>query len=209
MWKFGEPALDETERFAAIVRRVSSLVLQMEQPSAVVAELCATLEAAEARIAAEAPSDPTPRVGKASEGNGRVYLDHARDVGRFNPAFPLYTLEVDGSRASGTVSFPILYEGPPGLVHGGFLAVFFDQVIQHHNCDLDQAGKTTRLETRYLAPTPLLVELHFDIERRLEDGRIVSTARLFDGDTQCAGAAMRAVPGKRDALPAVSPRRAG
>jgi hypothetical protein len=207
MWKFGESPLEETERFAAIARRVSSLVLQMEGSSEVVAELNAALERAEARLAALAPPDATPRVGVASEGPGRIYLDHSRDVGSYNPAFPTYTLAVAGDRASGAVRFPVLYEGPPGLVHGGFLAVFFDVVIQHHNCDVGTAGKTTRLDVRYSAPTPLLRELRFDIERQVDDQRIESTARLFDGDVLCASATMRAVAGDLAALPFVSARR--
>jgi len=208
MWKFGEGALEETERYAAIVRRVSSLVLQMEAPSDVVAELTAVLERAEAELVALAPANGQPRVGAESDGDGRLYLDHSRAIGAFNPAFPTYTVEVDGNRASGTVDFPVLYEGPPGVVHGGFLAVFFDQAIQHHNCDVGTAGKTTRLEVQYTAPTPLLRELHFDIERTVDDRRIESTARLFCGDVLCATAKMRAVAGNQASLPSVSPRRA-
>jgi len=207
MWRFGEDALEETKRYAAIARRISSLVLQMEAPSEIVAELAAVLERAEAELARRAPADPRPRVGDASDSDGRVYLDHSRDIGAYNPAFPVYAVEVDGSRASGSVAFPVLYEGPPGLVHGGFLSVFFDQVIQHHNCALDQTGKTTRLDVRYLAPTPLLRELRFEIERRVEERRIESTARLYDGEVLCAEATMRAVASVQTALPPVSPRR--
>lgn len=207
MWKFGEEPLEQTRRFAEIVRRVSSLVLQLEQPCERVALLIAALETAEAELAARAPASPLPRIGDASDGDGRLYLDHSSDVGRYNPAFPLYEIEVDGDRASGTVSFPLLFEGPPGIVHGGFIGVFFDQAIQHHNCAVDQAGKTTRLEVRYLAPTPLLTELRFDVERRLDGKRIESTARLWRGDTLCAEATMRAVAGRRDALPAAAARR--
>jgi len=180
----------------------------MEAPSTALADVTAALERAERALAALAPADAHPRIGAASEGEGRVYLDHARDVGAYNPAFPLYALRVDGDRASGTVAFPVLYEGPPGVVHGGFLAVLFDQVIQHHNCDVGQAGKTTRLEVRYLAPTPLLRELRFEIERSVEGRRIESVARLFAGDLECAAATMQAVAGRREALPPVSPRRA-
>lgn len=208
MWKFGERALEETERYADLVRRVTSLVLQMEAPSEAVAELNAALARAEARLAALAPADPRPRIGADSDGEGRVYLDHSRAVGAFNPAFPNYTLEFDGDRAAGAVAFPIVYEGPPGVVHGGFLAVFFDQAIQHHNCDVGSAGKTTQLEVRYLAPTPLLRELRFEIERRVEERRIESDARLFAGDVLCATARMQAVAGRQASLPAVSPRRA-
>jgi len=206
-WKFGEAALEETERWAAVVRRVSSLILQMESPSEAVSELIEALERAEARLVAQAPADPRPRIGDAADGDGRVYLDHSGDVGRFNPAFPSYTIEVDGERASGTVRFPILFEGPPGIVHGGFLAVFFDQAIQHHNCAVGVAGKTTRLELGYRAPTPVLTELRFEIERRVDERRIESTATLFHGDVPCATATVRAVAGNRAALPPVSPRR--
>jgi hypothetical protein len=207
VWRFGEPALEETERYAAIVRRISSLALQMERPSEVLAELTAVLERAEAALAAQAPADARPRIGDAAPVDGRIYLDHSRDVGRYNPAFPIYTLEVDGDRASGRANFPVLYEGPPGLVHGGFLALLFDLAIQHHNCAVGQAGKTSRLDVSYRAPTPLLTDLHLAIERRVDDRRIESTAQLFDGDVLCAEATVRAVAGNRAALPAVSPRR--
>lgn len=207
MWKFGEAALEQTKHYAALVRRISSLVLQMEAPSNVVAELSSALERAEAELDALAPADSRPRVGAASDGDGRVYLDHSRDVGAYNPAFPTYTLEVDGDRASGAVAFPVLYEGPPGLVHGGFLAVFFDQAIQHHNCHVGTAGKTTRLDVRYLAPTPLLTALRFEIERSVDGRRIESSVRLFKGDGLCATATMQAVAGNLAALPPVSARR--
>lgn len=206
-WNFGEAPLEETERYAAAVRRVTSLVLQQESPSAAVARLTDALERAEEDLRRLAPVDPGPRVGAAIDGEGRVYLDHSRHIGRFNPAFPVYELVVDGDHASGSVNFPLPYEGPPGLVHGGFLAVFFDAVIQHHNCDVGTAGKTTRLDVRYSAPTPLLADLHFDIVRATEAGRIESTARLHAGEQLCATATMRAVAGHRGALPTVSPRR--
>jgi hypothetical protein len=205
VWKFGEAPLEETERFAAIARRVTALLLQMEAPSPAVAELTAALERAERELAALAPADPRPRIGAAED--GRVYLDHSRDVGVYNPAFPIYTLASDGGRATGTVTFPLVYEGPPGIVHGGFVALFFDQIIQHHNCDAGQAGKTTRLEVRYRAPTPLLAPLRFEVERRVDDGRIESVASLFAGDVLCATATGRAVAGELARLPPVSRRK--
>ena len=206
-WTFGEPSLDETQRYAEVVRRVTSLMLAMESTSAPSARVIEALEQAATELASEVPADARPRVGAAADGDGRVYLDHSRDIGDFNPAFPSYTLDVDGDRASGSVNFPLLYEGPPGLVHGGFVALFFDCAIQHHNCDVGVAGKTTDLDVRYLAPTPLATDLHFDIERHTDGSRIRSEARLFSGDRLCATATMRAVAGNREQLPPVSPRR--
>jgi len=209
-WKFGDAPLDETTRFAAVARRITGLLLQMEHESPEAAALIASLEEAETRLAKLVPNDPRPRVGPALEGAGRVYLDHSRDIGDYNPAFPLYTLalEDEGQRARGTVRFPLIYEGPPGIVHGGFIALFFDQVMQHHSCDVGQAGKTTRLEVRYRAPTPLDEDLHYEVVRSLDDRRIVSTASLRDGETECASATMRAVPGDLSALPPFAARKA-
>lgn len=207
LWVFGEPALEATERYAAVVRDLSGLVLSLEHPEPRLLELIAELESARDDLADLVPPDPRPRVGSAIDSDGRVYLDHSRHVGAFNPAAPEYELIVDGDRAHGTVTFPLLYEGPPGLVHGGFLACFFDAALQQHNCDIGVAGKTTRLELRFSAPTPLLTELRYEITRRAEDTRIESTAELFAGDTLCVTAVLRAVAGVRANLPPVDPRR--
>ena len=79
------------------------------------------------------------------------------------------THDADDDGAHGTVEFPISYEGPPGLVHGGFLAVFFDCVFQELNCALGLAGKTAELSVRFRRPTPLLTPLTYRAERIVDD----------------------------------------
>jgi len=207
-WVFGVEPLDETQQLAAVLRRLTGLALAQETPSPTVRELTARLAEAEHSLAEEVPASPVARVGANAEGDGRVYLDHARDIGSFNPSFPVYEIAVDGDTARGSVEFPIVYEGPPGIVHGGFLAVFFDGVIQHHNCEVGVAGKTTDLQLRYRRPTPLVTRLDFDIVRTVDGDRIESNARLLLGEKVCAEARMLAVAGDRANLPAVSPRRA-
>ena len=206
-WTFGEPPLDETIELAAVLRRLTSAALAQEAPSPLTRQLTDRLLEAERALAGEIPASLVPRVGADVAGDGRVYLDHSRDIGSFNPNFPVYEMVVDGDLARGSVEFPIVYEGPPGIVHGGFLAVFFDCVIQHHNCDVGVAGKTTDLQLRFQRPTPLLAPLSFDIERRVDAGRIESNARLTRDGKVCAEARMLAVAGVRSALPDVSPRR--
>jgi acyl-coenzyme A thioesterase PaaI-like protein len=84
----------------------------------------------------------------------------------------------------------VVYEGPPGLVHGGFLAVFFDCVIQHQNCATELSGKTRSLNVKFRRPTPILTELLFDITRTQEDRGVTSTARLLlDDEVLCIGEA--------------------
>jgi hypothetical protein len=207
-WEFGAPALPQTVAAADLLRRVTAHVLAMERDEPEVEHLVAVLAEAEERLAALAPTDTPPRVGDAVDGAGRVYLDHSRDIGAFNPCFPDYEIVVvDDEHAHGRVRFPIAYEGPPGLVHGGFLALLFDCVVQHHNCDVGVAGKTASLALRFRRPTPLLTELTFTIDRRVEGDRITSSARILGGDVVLAEAEVVAVAGDRARLPAVSERR--
>jgi acyl-coenzyme A thioesterase PaaI-like protein len=206
-WTFGVAPLPEAIDVAELMRSVAGLVLSIDASHPAVERLAAALREAEAALRPVAPADPRPRIGPDATPDRRVYIDHARDVGAFNPCFPTYRIQVDGDRASGAVRFPVVFEGPPGLVHGGFLALLFDAVVQHHNCDVGLAGKTTSLAVRYRRPTPLETDLAFEVERAVADGRIRSTARLLaDGVVLCE-AEVLAIAGDRGALPAVSPRR--
>ncbi len=206
-WSFGVEPLRESLELAPLLRNVAGLVLALEQPHPALARLADALRSAEAELRELAPRGPAPRIGSNAASDGRVYLDHSRDIGAFNAFFPTYRIHVDGDRASGTVAFPIVYEGPPGLVHGGYLALFFDSIVQHHNCDLGLAGKTTSLSVSFRRPTPLLAELRFEVERSVADGRIRSTARLLASETVLCEAQVDAVAGSRANLPAVSGRR--
>jgi hypothetical protein len=183
------------------------LAIAVEREDPAVSRLIDALHAAEQELIERGPPDHAPRIGPTANSEGRVYLDHSRDIGAYNPCFPEYSITVDGDNASGTVIFPLAYEGPPGIVHGGFLAVFFDCVIQDHNCEAGQTGKTVSLSMAYERPAPLLTSLEFDVERSVVDRRIRSTARLtLDGVVLCR-ASMDAVASDRSRLPEVSPRR--
>ena len=206
-WTFGVEPLAQTETAAALLRRVTGLVLAAEGEEPAVERLIEDLRRAEDALAARVPPGAVPRVGAAAGGDGRVYLDHGRDIGAYNPCVPAYDLTADGDRATGRVTFPVAYEGPPGIVHGGFLALFFDGAVQHHHCLAGQAGRTTSLALRYRRPAQLLTPLAFEIERRAGDGRIRSTGRLLDGDRLLCEAEVDAIAGDRAALPAVSARR--
>ncbi|BDB43763.1 MULTISPECIES: PaaI family thioesterase [Mycobacterium] len=187
--RFGETPLDQTVAAAAAMRRLASLMLSLESPHPAVDAMVAKFAEWEAELAAAAPADSAPRIGERENDARRVYLNHATDIGAYNPCFPEYRFErLDPDAASGRVTFPVLYEGPPGLVHGGFLGVFFDCVIQHHNCHTGRSGKTRSLNITFRRPTPLLTELGFDIARSQVERGITSTARLLlDGEVLCTG----------------------
>lgn len=204
-WTFGVEPLPQTRKLAPLLRRVAELALALDAPDPAVDRLIDQLQAAEHELAQRVPADLAPRLGPGT--GDRIYVDHSRDIGAYNAAFPEYEIEVSGDRAAGMVTFPLAFEGPPGVVHGGVLATFFDCVIQHHNCDVGVAGKTSSLHVTYRRPTPLRVALHFEVERIVDDRRITSQARLTSGDKLLCTAAMEAVAGQRANLPPVSPRR--
>lgn len=181
--RFGEKPLAQTVAVAGVLRRLTGLLMAQEHEHPAVAEMLEYLPRWEAELSAAAPSNPAPRIGEAPDDDRRLYLDHAFDVGAYNACFPEYRFDrIDGDTAAGAVNFPPAYEGPPGLVHGGFLGVFFDCVIQQHNCATRLSGKTRSLQVKYRRPTPLLTDLSFDIERAETDRGLTSTARLYDGD---------------------------
>lgn len=185
--RFGEAPLAQTVAAAGALRRMAGLLLGLEHPHPVVDGMLASFAEWERQLADVAASQPRPRL--ESEDGGRVYLNHAFDVGAFNPCFPEYRFDhLDADTASGRVTFPLVYEGPPGLVHGGFLGVFFDCVTQHQSCAAGLAGRTRSLLVTYRRPTPILTELDFDIVRTEVERGIASTARLLhDGELLCTG----------------------
>lgn len=181
--RFGEKPLPQTAEAAAAMRRLTGLLLLQEHDHPAVIEMLEQFAHWERKLQSTAPTDLAPRIGELPDDHRRLYLDHAFDVGAYNPSFPEYHFDqLAGNTASGTVNFPLVYEGPPGLVHGGFLGVFFDCVIQQHNCATKLSGKTRSLNIRYRRPTPLLTDLRFDITRTETERGLTSTARLLRDD---------------------------
>jgi hypothetical protein len=187
--RFGEAPLAQTVIAAGAIRRLSSLLLSLEHAHPTVDAMIAKFAEWEHELAAAAPTDNAPRIGIAADDPRRVYLNHATDIGAYNPCFPEYRFDrLDDEKAAGRVYFPLVYEGPPGLVHGGFLGVFFDCVIQHQNCAAGLSGKTRTLTVTFRRPTPVLTELRFDIVRSQIERGIASTARLLlDDEVLCSG----------------------
>ncbi len=189
--RFGEQPLAQTVAAAGALRRLAGQLLSLEHPHPAVDAVIEQVAAWENELAVAVAPDATPRIGEDGADTQRVYLAHAFDIGAFNPCFPEYEFDrIDAETATGRVTFPVVYEGPPGLVHGGFLAVFFDCVIQHQNCATELSGKTRSLNVKFRRPTPILTELRFDISRTQEDRGVTSTARLLlDDEVLCIGEA--------------------
>ena len=62
---------------------------------------------------------------------------------------------------AGPATFGSAYEGPPGCVHGGYVAAAFDEVLGSTQSLAGRPGMTARLTVNYRSPTPLHTELTF------------------------------------------------
>ena len=105
----------------------------------------------------------------------------------YGPGNPLAApLRVDVS-AEGQVSARITlgkpYEGPPGLVHGGFIATLLDHVLARAARSAGHGGLTGSLTVHYRRPVPLGVPLVLEARLESVDGRrAAARARLVAGD---------------------------
>lgn len=90
-----------------------------------------------------------------------------------NPLAPPLEMRRTADRAYGSVRFGAPYEGPPGHVHGGYLAAVFDQFLGFAQTLSGLSGMTGKLSLRYVRPTPLDTELELEgwIKERI--GRLV------------------------------------
>jgi acyl-coenzyme A thioesterase PaaI-like protein len=79
------------------------------------------------------------------------------------------------------------YEGPPGCVHGGFVAAAFDEVLGSTQSLAGRPGMTARLIVNYRSPTPLQTELRF-VGRvvRVEGRKTFTEGTVHAGDRLCA-----------------------
>lgn len=122
-------------------------------------------------------------------GDERASFEHSPFIGRANPlAPPIYLQEIDGA-VHGRAFFGSAYEGPPGCVHGGYVAGAFDELLGATQSLSGHPGMTGTLTVVYRTPTPLHTELHFVGELTGVEGRKIFTkGRLFAGDLLCAEA---------------------
>ncbi len=116
-------------------------------------------------------------------------FDYSPFVGALNPLAPPITVTIEGDVLVGNVVYGDAYEGPPGCVHGGFIAAGFDDILGFAQSMANRPGMTGRLEVSYRSPTPLHRPLRYEGRiDRIEGRKIFTSATLGHGDTLCAEA---------------------
>lgn len=116
--------------------------------------------------------------------------DHSPLIGIANPLAPPMTIREEDGVIVAEVVFGQAYEGPPGCVHGGYVAAAFDELLGATQSLSGAPGMTGTLTVRYESPTPLKTLLRMEgrlvgVERRkiftegsiIVDGRVTATAK--------------------------------
>jgi acyl-coenzyme A thioesterase PaaI-like protein len=165
------------ERLAEAVRHLVDATLTAEDASS--GQLTAAAEEVE-RIAAELHGRDElgarpDGVRSRSEPTHDDYLPRSPLVGVVSPLAPPIEYEYQDGRLVGRGAFHAAYEGPPGFVHGGWIALGFDEILGMANIASGHPGMTGRLGIRYRRPTPLHRPVLFEGWTDQVDGRRVVT----------------------------------
>jgi len=150
----------------------------------------AAVEEAVARVSAATGREPgEPRAPRAPLSRYAEVLPHSSLVGTVSAIAPDATWTFADGVLEVHATFGLLCEGPPGSVHGGFVALAFDDALGMTNVLSGLGGFTGRLTVRYRARTPLHEELVLRawVDRH-EGRRTVTRGELHHGDTLCAEA---------------------
>lgn len=100
--------------------------------------------------------------------------------GYANPIAPPVNTWIEGEKALGHCRCGWVYEGPPGSVHGGYVAAIFDQFMGVAQKLGGQPGMTGFLHVNYHARTPLNTELKLEGELVKVEGRKTTiTAKMW------------------------------
>lgn len=179
------PQRREMRRLAAATRLVIERLVATRAPEQDLAEAAGALEAIAAKL------DGHPRghsfegfAESANAGDPHAFFDHSPIIGRANPLAPPLDLAVVDDKVVGRATFGSAYEGPPGAVHGGYVAAAFDELLGMAQSLGGKPGMTGTLTVRYRRPHPLHTAIDFEAELvRVEGRKIFTTGRSYaDGE---------------------------
>jgi len=167
----------EMRGLAGSLRTVIDRLVATAAPTELIAELATQLEQTAGRL--QSWPHGTLYEGFAEAANAgddpHAMFEHSPFIGRSNPLAPPMTLREVGGVVEGEVRFGSAYEGPPGCVHGGYIAGAFDELLGATQSLSGHPGMTARLTVNYRSPTPLHADLRMRGELTGVEGRKILT----------------------------------
>jgi acyl-coenzyme A thioesterase PaaI-like protein len=156
---------DERRELGSSLRRLLDVAVQTGASPAEMRAATAAIDELTARL-----STSTVRTDQSITAGS--YRAHMSLVGGLShPIAPQLHMDVDGDTGRGEVVIGPVFQGGPGLVHGGILALLIDHAMGNVAAGPDRPAMTVRLAMRYLRPTPLGVPLAVTVRLDREEGR--------------------------------------
>ena len=180
----------ENRRLSAeLLREICSLLVGVEAGDDVFQTVAAELQAIRNRLAAYPPRLHEFRL----QGNGEPDFSGIWEFNPFsgvaNPLAPPMRVTHEEDRIIAEARFGAAYEGPPGCVHGGYVAASFDELLGHTFRLAASFAMTAKLCVRYRIPVPLHTDLHYEGRVTSVKGRkIFVKATLHEGENLLADA---------------------
>ncbi|MEO8693520.1 MAG: PaaI family thioesterase [Acidimicrobiales bacterium] len=114
---------------------------------------------------------PNPLLDLDDKSAPSAYFPYSPIVGPLNAIAPPVRLHFDGDRMRGRLILGAAYAGPPGCVHGGVVALIFDELLGCVNVSQGYGAFTGTLTVRYERTTPIEAPLTLEswidrVERR-------------------------------------------
>lgn len=140
-------------RLAAAARELADSVVLTAVDGRELEQAANQLEAINARLRSHLGNNP-PRPDLGPDGRMRALGNPV--IGEANPVAPPLTVATapDGTARAG-FELGDVYEGPPGLVHGGICALILDHLLGSAGGAGGNPGMTANLSLRFRRPTPL------------------------------------------------------
>lgn len=147
----------ETERalygpFAQAIRELVDAGIRTTVPEDEIRRAQADIEAITARLRSSQLEGPYG-VRFRTDGRGRAWGNAV--VGLRNAVAPPLTVTTEGRGVRSAFHLGAAYEGPPGSVHGGVLALILDQLLGEAAGAEGKPGMTASLTLTYRRRTPL------------------------------------------------------
>jgi len=162
---FGLPVVEQAQipaELRSLVARVHDLidaVANTEVDTDTLAEAAATVEGLTGRLNVARRQIGTMVERELDDGGTEFGTITNVVSGDTNPAAPPLLLHRTAEGVRGEVTLNTVYQGPPGLVHGGWIAALLDQAVGTASSLATSPGLTAKLEVDYRSPTPLFTPL--------------------------------------------------
>lgn len=184
------PRREQLKETADAVRELIGRLVATEAPDDVLAEVHDALQPIIERFEGHDQTDHFGFAEAANAGDAHPPIfDQSPLIGLANPLAPPITIQENGDEVIAHAIFGQAYEGPPGCVHGGYVAAAFDEVLGATQSFSGAPGMTGTLTIRYESPTPLHTDITFRSRiQRVEGRKIFVEGESYVGERLTARA---------------------